>query len=920
MTEEMLLLAFLICFQFKCSACSRDSEDFFHKKFTPPRGGKASGAVRRSVPVGFAELKALPSLFSAAPAHLQIRGRRCFNQIIETGVLHEVGLRNTLEPDPDNAGVGSFRSQVALLLESQRGSLVSFSWKQGEFMRSFVAGGPAYISFSSFARRAARAAALPLCCLGASLSAASQSPAPATSPAPAQKPAAPAQTIPRVVTTVVVHGKTEEYLPDAVTVGTLDGATLKETPLSATVVTRELLTDQGARVLSDVVKNDASIGEDYAPVGYYGDYEIRGFTIDLATGLEINGMTIAGEQDVPLENKERVEFLKGIAGVESGVASAGGLIDYVTKRPAVIEAADLATDHRGTAYGAVDMGRLFGAQKQVGARVNLAGEKIESYVNGADGWRAVGAGAADWKMSPKAILKGDFEYQHKVERSVCGYQLLGGTTVPNLHKTALDDEQVYPSTMLGEQPWAKPNTFDTFNTSSRLDYDLPGGWRAFAEGSFSHSLIDDNVVYAYGSPMAYDPSDGAYDIPNCPNAPDAPAYFFCPAVPSINYAGGDYGIYDYRDPGELRIDAQGEALVAGHVKTGVISHDVTGGGELFLRSVQQPSSAVYTYVGQENIYEPNEEVPLGTVDSLEYPIQYAGSRILYEDNHQAAAVMQDRVHIPGRIQLLAGGRLDSVRDHNYSGTTESGDPNFTNKTIWLPQYAITFNPVENLTLYGNYGVLLSLGPQAPWWAGGYYLSPFFTRQAEIGAKYELAQRILLTTAFFHMRAPFFYPNPGLNFVSDGRETHDGIELNAEGKATNWLRLTASAAAIRALSDDSSTPAYNNKQVINVPHLRTALFADVLVPHARGLHLMPGWGYTGRKEATRDDAVSVAGYNLFNLGARYTPGGEQGRVTLRLYADNITDRRYWKDTGASYGDTFIHLGAPTTVRLSAHYTF
>jgi iron complex outermembrane receptor protein len=106
----------------------------------------------------------------------------------------------------------------------------------------------------------------------------------------------------------------------------------------------------------------------------------------------------------------------------------------------------------------------------------------------------------------------------------------------------------------------------------------------------------------------------------------------------------------------------------------------------------------------------------------------------------------------------------------------------------------------------------------------------------------------------------------------------------------------------------------------VPHLRTALFADVLLPHARGLHLMPGWGYTGRKEATRDDLVSVPGYNLFNLGARYTPGGEQGHVTLRLYADNIADKRYWKDTGASYGDTFIHLGAPTTVRLSAHYTF
>ncbi len=228
------------------------------------------------------------------------------------------------------------------------------------------------------------------------------------------KPSAAAQQVPRVTTTVVVHDEAkDDYLPDAVSAGTLDGASLKETPLSATVVTRDLMNDQGARLLSDVVKNDASVDDDYVPVGYYGDYEIRGFPIDLATGLQINGMTIAGEQDVPLENKERVEILKGIAGIESGVASGGGLINYVTKQPAMVQAIDLATDHRGTAYGAVDLGRLFGSQKQVGARINLAGERIASYMNDTNGWRAVGAGAADWKLSPKTLVKGDFEYQHK---------------------------------------------------------------------------------------------------------------------------------------------------------------------------------------------------------------------------------------------------------------------------------------------------------------------------------------------------------------------------------------------------------------------------------------------------------------------------------------------------------------------------
>ncbi len=330
-------------------------------------------------------------------------------------------------------------------------------------------------------------------------------------------------------------------------VGTLDGEPLKNAPLSATIVTRDLMNDQVARLLSDVVKNDASIEDDYVPVGYYGVYQIRGFPIDLATGLEINGMTIAGEQDVPLENKERVELLNGLAGVESGVAAGAGLIDYVTKRPALVHALDFATDQYGTAYGAADLGRFFGSRKQVGARMNLAGERIETYMDGTGGWRAVGAGAADWKISPMATLEGDFEYQHKTERDGSGYQLLGGTTLPDINLLSR-------STMLGEQAWAPPDTYDTFNTGARLNVTLSPTWTAFAAASLSHSLIQDNVMYAYGSSL--DPN--TY-LPNCPNAPNAPAYFFCP--------DGTYGIYDYRDPGELRQDGELEAMATGQVKT-----------------------------------------------------------------------------------------------------------------------------------------------------------------------------------------------------------------------------------------------------------------------------------------------------------------------------------------------------------------
>jgi iron complex outermembrane receptor protein len=746
--------------------------------------------------------------------------------------------------------------------------------------------------------------------------ASAQSAAP-TSQTP-QQPATPTTAKPAiqpVTTTVVVQGHVaDDYLPVADTVGGLDDIPLAAAPVSVTVVTRDLMTDQVSRVLSDVVKNDASIGEDYAPVGYYGDFEIRGFTIDLATGLQINGMPIAGEQDVPLENKERVEFLKGIAGVESGVTTAGGLINYVTKRPALMKSMDMAADHRGTAYAALDLGTIFGNSKQFGVRGNLAGEDIHTYVESANGWRGVGTLAADWKLSDVAVWKTDFEYQHKRERSVAGYQLLGGTTVPSL-------DQVYPSTMLGNQIWSKPNIFDAINSGSRLDLDITSLWHVYFAGSYSHSLIDDNVIYPYG----------CYYEAECNVQGGPPPCFFAP--------DGTYDIYDYRDPGERRYDALAEAVASGQIKTGAVTHHLVFGGAIFHRGVYLPgyptynpngtiqNGAVYTYIGSENIYQPNIAYP------IESPLQQAGPLSLADFDHQSSGIVQDRVDLPGRVRLTAGGRYVSYTDFNFTGTRD----------LWLPQYSATYAPVTNLTLYGNYSVMLSLGPQAPFWAlnipNSGYLLPFYTRQVELGAKFEPGQRILLTTAFFRMRAPFFYPKvldapdatcangpfPGQCFESDGRETHDGIELGAQGKASNWLRLSATAAGILATSDDSSTPSFNSKQVINVPHIRTTSFADIALSQKTGsrlsdFHLLPGWSYTGRKEATRDDTVSVGGYNLFNLGARYTPGGEQGRMTFRIYADNILDKRYWKDTGASYGDTFIHLGAPTTVRLSGQYRF
>ena len=80
-----------------------------------------------------------------------------------------------------------------------------------------------------------------------------------------------------------------------------------------------------------MIKNDSSLGDGYAAIGYYPNFVARGFALDLGSSYLINGHTIRGEQNVALENKEQVEILKGISAIQSGMSTPGGVINYVTK-------------------------------------------------------------------------------------------------------------------------------------------------------------------------------------------------------------------------------------------------------------------------------------------------------------------------------------------------------------------------------------------------------------------------------------------------------------------------------------------------------------------------------------------------------------------------------------------------------------
>ncbi len=672
------------------------------------------------------------------------------------------------------------------------------------------------------------------------------------------------------------------------TFGSFGNAPLHDTPAAITVITRDQLDDRQPRTLSELVRADAAVGDNYAPVGYYQDVAIRGFVLDLATAYRMNEMIINGEQLMPMEDKQRVEILKGLGGLQAGVVAPGGIINYVSKRPTDVRSVTLGTDSNGSRYGALDVGGWL--SPSFGVRVNVAHEDIHSYIEHASGRRNFVSLAADWKISERVTLQLDSNYQSSAQRSVSGYQLLGGNTIPaNPDNTRL----------LAYQPWQQPVGIDSSNTTARFDYRFSDQWRAQLSASHSRTVIDDNVAFAYG----------CFYAAACATGED-PGWFFAP--------NGDYDIYDFRSPDDTRQNDELRVVLSGGFDTGNISHELNLGTSAFRRTLDQ-RPYVYDYVGTGNIDQieppffapsPNEPGP--------------SARALTSWQHSLFAL--DRVHLGESWQILAGARLVRLHERSYDG---SGDiierETRLNKT--LPQAAILWQPSAPLTFYTSYSENLALGAAAPYWTnnGGEILAPVHARQLEAGVKIAWSDTLSLQSALYRLRQPYQFAQPddsagGFTFVEHGQQIHTGLELNLAGQVSEDLRLMASVNLIQARAQNTGAAMYEDHQVVNVPRVRAAMYLDYRLPFAPTFGLLGGWRYSARNIATPDGLTSVPAYNVFDLGLRYKQPWRGHTLTWRVNVDNVLNHFYWRDTGSSGGDSYLFPGAPRQARLTLQADF
>ena len=685
---------------------------------------------------------------------------------------------------------------------------------------------------------------------------------------------------------VTVTGEdTSGYQAHSASVGGFEAAPLLDTPASISVVTEALIKDRQARLLSEVLQNDASVGESYAPVGYYENFVVRGFSLNSASSYKINGRTITGEQNVGLENKQQVELLKGLSGLQSGVSEPGGLVNYVTKRPADVRSVTVSTDDRGSGYLATDVGGFFGNEQQFGLRANVAHEELHSYVEHTNGQRDFASLAFDWNISPDALLQLDAEYQTREQGSAPGYQLLGGTRLPH---------HASPKKLLAHQSGSNPVTTDALNLNGNFEYRFSDTWKGTVSASRSRVVIDDYSSFAWG----------CYGSASCASA----------AVPNYFSPEGDYDIYDFRSPDDTRRNDEVQAAFTGAFDTVGLGHELSVGASAFRRVVDKRDT-INVMIGSANI--DSEPADFARYDG---PLNDSYRRL---DSRQYGLFFNDRISFNEQWQTVLGGREVRLDEETFDSQGET--TRHTQRYVFLPQAALIYKPLHNLALYTRYSKGLSLGGEAAWFTTNAFeiLAPTVSRQIEAGIKYDW-QRISLAAALFQIRQAYQYSRPNddgtFTFTQQGEQKNTGLELSANGWASQRLQIVASVAAIRARVSDSGTPAYEGHQAINVPTLRASLQGDYVLPGIEGLALLGGVQYSASKYANRQGGVETGAYAIFNVGSRYSTRIDGYDTVFRLTVDNLFDKRYWRDAGEYLGDGYLFQGAPLTARLSASINF
>lgn len=673
--------------------------------------------------------------------------------------------------------------------------------------------------------------------------------------------------VPTNLEQVTVTGDTRgSYGSRLVQVGAFRDLDPLDVPLTNNVVTREVLDAQGTNTLFGALRNTAGVTRSQLTGSTYDNISIRGLLVENRGNYRLNGfLPVVNLISIPLENKERVEVLKGASSLYYGFVPPSGIVNFVAKRAGSTPVTSVATsiNNHGGADIHADVGRRFGVGDSMGLRINAVAGKEDIGIERFNGDRGLVSAAYDWRMLPGAGIRVDLEHYRKDVSEQAAIELprvAGRAVVPRLPDNRTN----------AAGAWQRYDA-EAANALLRGDVSLAADWTLTLETGYAMSQRDRRYSFFRYSDLGT--GEGTLNI------------FF-----------GNGQRYENTSH---RADLNGRFTTAG------IVHELTVGA-MYNRRESYGGESAPTASQSQNIYAPR---PVPARDPV---IATRGSSTDVVDK---GLYVFDRLLFGNRWQAMVGLRYS---DYTSTNITAAGVRSPYSTTDVSPNVSLVYKPLQNVSVYASYlEGLEETGTAGTTRANaGEALPPAVNQQREVGIKWRTAAGALLQAALFDIRRPQTTVDAANRFVIGGNSEYRGLELSASGELTREFSLIASALVLDATIVQSSIAAEVGRVPENTPRRTFSLFGEYRMPQVPGWSINAGAYHVGQRPVNSANDSFVGSYTLYSVGTRYRTKFAGRDVTLQANLENAADRDYW----ATAGNNLLGAGLPRALRLAARFDF
>lgn len=674
---------------------------------------------------------------------------------------------------------------------------------------------------------------------------------------------------------------------------------LRQTPQSVSIMSNQLI--------QDLSLNDVDEALQYTPgINMNTDtgrtrIQSRGFYIDniqedgIASSVasSVQGPLAFSKESTDLAFYDRVEVLRGVAGLTQSNGEPGGTINLVRKKPThdFQVLGSVSAGSWGNYRKTIDLAGPLNDEKTIRNRFIGVVEKTGSYKDGIDGDRIAIGDIVEIDVTDTTLLSIGMIYQ----KSTGVYDVYGVPVLDLLGNNLNLKRDSYFGADWNKEEYEKTNAFAELKQSINDDW--------IVSGNLNYTHSDALIRFgALGGTSRYDEASNTHTVRR----------------QQYENTSDELGL-------KLGLDGKYELFGQTHdlFINGSISREKFSEHDKWASSLTGYS--IYNF-NASSILEPNWNDNSSLTTDAKY-----NSTI-----DQKALTLGTRYNFTDTWHLIVGGRESKVeyeRDsYNYKTSTASrNDPLSTKK--FVPYAGLTWDFAQNHSWYASYAEIFK--PQNTKDMNGKYLDPVIGSNYETGIKSEyFGGKLNTTLSLFEVVQENRAMTDPLNTsysIADGRIRSRGVDVEISGALNDQTQIMAGYThninkymkTERILTSSTSVDRTKGATANTyTPEHMFRLYVMYKIPSFSQLSIGSGIRYQSETSGFYRNTMSYVapeqgGYTLWDANMNYEINKH---LNANLVIKNITDKTYFYNTQNRTAGMNNYYGEPRNLMLTLNYKY